>query len=100
MLTRITRSRMFGEVRPITTVKMHGPDWFAFESEELHNGEKFMMLRGAGKTAECAADILTEEGFMKIAGLGDLTPTVRAIVVAGMVEAAGKKRCGSGGEWR
>jgi hypothetical protein len=82
----MTISRMFGTERPITNVKMHGPEGVTFESPEygapdVFDGAAFMHMRGFGTELEHVVTILKEEGFVPgFAGVDKLTPKMRKMV--------------------
>ena len=93
----MTISRMFGTVRPITNVKMHGPAGVTFESPAYGDlgvaaGAGFMHMRGYATDVECCTTILEEEGFTPtlaggIVGMGTLTPKMRKMVDEAMSSA-------------
>jgi len=94
---KMTISRMFGTVRPITNVKMHGPAGVTFESPAYGDlgvaaGAGFMHMRGYATDVECCTTILEEEGFTPtlaggIVGMGTLTPKMRKMVDEAMSSA-------------
>ena len=95
----MTISRMFGTVRPITNVKMHGPAGVTFESPAwddagcvVQDNTGFMHMRGYATDVECCTTILEEEGFTPtlaggIVGMGTLTPEMRKMVDEAMTSA-------------